>query len=178
MDMSDKSFLANLVSLAARINRGHEPAHNEKPSDALTVVLTDIGSNILTGTDQIADPEHMSLEEASLAACFMAACSVPLVAPFLGTAKEVDVISLMHDAGNRVFCRYDESSRKNIVDSGVLLFREIALAAKGIRKMEEWISSVHNVTSKYVMTEGETDNSDLFAPLYLVLFMATKQLKK
>ncbi len=177
MDMNDKTFLTSIMTLAGSIHGKQGPVQMDNHRDALAVILAEIGNNVLLGTDQRADAEHTSIEKASVTACFLAACSVPLVSPFLGTEKEIDVINLMQETGSRVFSNYDEVSRKLIVDSGILLFREMAHAAKGNPKMEEWMSSVHNVTNKYVLTEGATDNTDLFAPLYLVLLMATKQMK-
>jgi hypothetical protein len=177
MGMNDKAYLPKIMTLAASIHSRQEPMHIDDHRDALAVILAEIGNNVLLGTDQITDAEHTSIEKASVTACFLAACSVPLVTPFLGTENEIDVIKLMHETGSRVFSGYDEVSRKTIVDSGILLFREIANAAKDIPKMEEWMSSVNNVTNKYVLTEGVTDNTELFAPLYLVLLMATKQMK-
>ena len=57
----------------------------------------------------------------------------------------------------------------------MFLFKELINEAPGNHKLQEWMGSVHNVTDKYVRTGGRTDCVDLFAPLYLVLLMATKQ---
>ena len=52
-----------------------------------------------------------------------------------------------------------------IVDSGVLLSGKHS-RGRSSRKLTEWMGSVHNITDRYVLTEGLTDCTDLFAPLY------------
>ena len=154
--------------------------YNSRPvsglTEALTVILTSIGEHAMAGTDHIPDPGHSTVEKCSVNACFMAACTVPLISRLNESGNEVDVDSLMRRVGRRVFRSYCEEDRQVIMDSGILMFKEMLNAAQGNHRLEEWMGSVHNVTQRYVLTEGYTDCADLFAPLYLVLLMATRQI--
>jgi len=83
----------------------------------------------------------------------------------------------MHRTGRRVYRNYGEKERREIVDMGILLFKDLIGAAGDKPKLHEWMGSVSNVVDKYVLTEGQTDCVELFSPLYLVLLMATGQTK-
>lgn len=173
---AQKTYRDHVMNLSNRILSTYSSKPVSSLTDALSVILTAIGENVMAGTDQIPDPGHSTVEQCSVSACFMAACSVPLVLKLDELGQEVAVDSLMHRAGARVFRNYTGEDQRVIVDSGIVMFREIAHAARGNRKLEEWIGSVHNVTNRYVLTEGQTDCTDLFAPLYMVLLMAAKQI--
>lgn len=144
-------------------------------AEALTIILAAICENAMAGTDHVPDPEHSTVEKCSVSACFMAACTVPLISQLREQEQNVDAEPLLHRAGRRVFRHFVEEDRQMIVESGIILFKELIHGASDNSKLQEWMSSVHNVTDRYVLTEGQTDCADLFAPLYLVLLMATKQ---
>lgn len=175
---TDKTYRDNVMKLADRILKPCDSRPIGDPDEALKVILSFIGENVLAGTDQAADPEHSTLDQCTASACFLAACSVPLISGLQETGYETDALSLMHKVGERVFKKYPESDRKLIIDSGILLFKDLALQAKGIHKLKEWLTSINNVTNRYVLTLGDTDCVELFAPLYMVLLMATKQVKQ
>jgi hypothetical protein len=164
------------MSFADRLLRDCDARPLDSISDALTVILVSMCSHALSGTEHVPDPEHSTVEKCTVASCFMTACSVPLVSWLKEEGHELDAVSLMHHAGSRVFDRFDGPDRETIVESGILLFREMVGLARENRRMEEWLTSVHNVTERYVLTEGRSDCVELIAPLYLVLLMATRQM--
>lgn len=174
---TNKTYRENVFRLADNILRSCDAKPVESVEGALAVILSAIGENALSGTDQNPDPVHTSLEKCSVTACFMAACSVPLISSLQEMDCRVDVLPIMDRAGARVFKRYQESDRKIIMESGIFMFKEMVQTAGNNLKMAEWLSSIHNVTNRYVQTEGTTDCTDLFAPLYMVLLLATKQFK-
>jgi len=172
-----KTYSESAMRLADRILIGCDARPAGSVIEALPVILAAIGERILAGADQIPEPGNLSIEACSVSACFMAACSVPMLYNLRDNGFPIDAASLMHRAGNRVFGNYEDEDRAAIIDSGIRLFREIVSTAKDNRRLEEWMSSVHNVTDRYILTEGKTDCAELFAPLYMVLLMATKQFK-
>jgi hypothetical protein len=145
--------------------------------DALTIILVSLSSHALSGTEHVPDPEHSTMEKCAVAACFLAACSVPLLSWLREEGHELDAATLMHHTGSSVFCAFEDQDQKTIIDSGIALFRELALVAKGNRRLGEWLTSVHDVTERYVLTRGQSDCVELIAPLYLVLLMAARQMK-
>lgn len=171
----EKTYRDNVMNLADRILSSYDSRPVPSLNEALTVILSFIGENVLAGTDQTADPDHSTLDQCTANACFLAACSVPLISRLQELGDEVDALSLMHQVGERVFKKYPEPDRKLIMDSGIILFKDLIRQAKSIQKLEEWLTSINNVTDRYVLTLGVTDCVDLFAPLYMVLIMATKQ---
>ncbi len=172
---TQKTYRERVMNLSSRVLGPCDSQPARSVAEALTIILAAICENVMAGTDHVPDPEHSTVEKCSVSACFMAACSVPLISHLREEKQNVDAESLMHRAGRRVFGRYGEEDRRTIVESGILLFKELTHEASNNRKLLEWMGSVHNVTDKYVLTEGQTDCVDLFAPLYLVLLMATKQ---
>jgi hypothetical protein len=172
---TQKTYREHVMNLSSRVLGpcDSQPARNA--AEALTIILAAICENVMAGTDHVPDPGYSTVEKCSVSACFMAACSVPMISQLREGEQNVDAVSLMHRAGRRVFGRYGEEDRRTIVESGILLFKELVHEASDNHKLHEWMSSVHNVTDRYVLTEGQTDCVDLFAPLYLVLLMATKQ---
>lgn len=144
-------------------------------TEALTVILASIGENVMAGTDHVPDPSQSTMEKCSVNACFMAACTVPLITGLHELGCHVDADSLMHRTGGRVYQNYGESQRREIVDAGVLMFKDMIGAAGDKPKLLEWMGSVSNVVDRYVLTEGQTDCVELFSPLYLVLLMAAGQ---
>lgn len=173
---SKKTYRENIMNLAGKIMSRYDSMPVNDLDDALAVVLSFIGENVMAGTDQIPDPEHCTIEKCSASACFMAACSVPIFYGLREMNHVIDPIPVMHRAGGRVFKHFTEQDRLSIMDSGIGLFRELACMTRDNPKLEEWVNSVHNVTNRYVLTEGETDCVELFAPLYLVFLMAARQL--
>ncbi|HNU74275.1 MAG TPA: hypothetical protein PKM95_05470 [Deltaproteobacteria bacterium] len=171
-----KTYRDHVINLANRILSGYSSQPVSGLPEALSVILTAIGENVMAGTDQVPEPGRSTVEQCSVCVCFMAACSVTLISKLNDLGYEVAVSDLMHQAGNRVFVNHTREDQRVIVDSGVLLFKEMIQEAGSSRKLTEWMGSVHNITDRYVLTEGLTDCTDLFAPLYLVLLMATKQI--
>lgn len=172
-----KAYSESAIRLAGRILLGCGAKPVDSLNEAVPVILASIGEHILAGADQVPEPGSLTAESCSVSACFMAACSVPMLYGLRDHEFLLDAVSLMHKAGDRVFKNFSEEDRAGIIDSGILLFREIVSLAKDNRRLEEWMGSIHNVTDKYIHTEGTTDCVELFAPLYMVLLMATKQFK-
>ena len=172
-----KTYSESAIRLADRILIGCDARPVNSLNEALPVILATIGEQILAGADQVPEPGALSIEACSVSACFMAACSVPMLYNLREDDSLIDAASLMHRTGDRVFKSFGDDDRASIISSGIRLFREIISTAKDNQRLEEWMSSIHNVTDKYIFTEGKTDCAMLFAPLYMVLLMATKQLK-
>jgi hypothetical protein len=172
-----KTYHESAMRLAGKILIGCDARPVDSMNEALTVILASIGEHILAGADQIPEPGNLAIEACSVSACFMAACSVPMLYNLQENDLLIDAVSLMHRTGDRVFKNFSENDRTAIIDSGIRLFREIVSMAHDNQRLEEWMSSAHNVTDKYILTEGKTDCVELFAPLYMVLLMATKQIK-
>lgn len=150
----------------------------EPPGDAeaaVAVILSSIASHALDGTGHVPEPEHSTVEKCSVASCFLTACSVPLISRVREEGHEIEAPSLMHRTGTLVFKAFGDEDREAIVDSGIMLFREMVHEARGSRRMEEWLGSVHSVTQRYILTRGTSDCALLIAPLYLVLLMAARQ---
>jgi hypothetical protein len=173
----EQNILETLKGFAGTLASDYGAGPLDDPVEAVTVILVSVGSHALAGTEHVPDPDHSSVEKCSVASCFLAACSVPLISWIKEQGHEVDPVSLMHHVGSRVFSLFPDQDRRGIVDAGVALFREMANAARENKRMEEWLTSVHNVTERYVRTEGRSDCVELIAPLYLVLLMAARQMK-
>jgi hypothetical protein len=173
----ERSRRDSLLGFARTLTGGERAQVIVDPMEALSVILDSMGGHALAGTEHVPDPAHSTVEKCSVTACFLAACSVPLISWLKEEGHEVDPVPLMHLVGARIFRSFGEEDRKAIVDSGVMLFREMAHMAREYRRMEEWMASVHNVAERFVLTEGTSDCVELIAPLYLVLLMATKQTK-
>lgn len=170
-----RSYQKSALRLANRILIGCDSKPVDNVVEALSIILASIGEHILAGADQVPEPGKSTIEACSVSACFMAACSVPMIYNSKEDDVLIDAASLMHKTGDRVFRSFTESDRKIIIDSGILLFREIISITEANQRLEEWMNSINNVTDKYILTEGKTDCVELFAPLYMVLLMATKQ---
>ncbi len=165
----------NIMDFAGRIQVESSSPEISTAMEAATLILTTITRHAFAGTDHIPDPRHSTIEKSCVGACFMAACSVPLVYALKEADAQIDVKELMGNAGREIFGSYPPDDRQAILDEGVLLLQEITRQARSSRKLEEWMTSIHSVTNKYVSTLGETEYIELFAPLYLVLLMATRQ---
>lgn len=165
----------SLVSFARTLSGECGLKPPEAAEAALAVILASIASHALDGTGHVPDPEHSTVEKCSVASCFLSACSVPLICRVREEGHEADAASLMRRTGTLVFKAFGDHDREAIVDSGIALFREMTHEAGGGRRMEEWLASVHNVTERYVLTQGTSDSALLIAPLYLVLLMAAGQ---
>ncbi len=174
---AEKSYRDNVMHLADRILISCDSRPVGNLNEAMTVILSTIGETVLAGTDQIADPDHSTIDQCTVSMCFLAACSVPLITGVQESGHEIDAMSVMEKVGQRVFGKFPEPDRKLILESGILLFKDLSRLAEKIHKLGEWLVSIHNVTNKYVLSSGTTDCVDLFAPLYMVLLMATKQLR-
>lgn len=142
---------------------------------ASAIVLAVITRHAFNGTDHIPHPDHSTIEKSTVGASFMAACSVPIAYRLQQQAIPIDVRDLMRNAGVDLFREYSESDRHSIIDGGILLFQELVDSARNTAKFTEWMTSVHSVTEKYIMSKGDTEYVELFAPLYLVLLMAARQ---
>ncbi|MBN2297666.1 MAG: hypothetical protein JXM72_03685 [Deltaproteobacteria bacterium] len=142
---------------------------------AAALVLATITRHAFDGTDHVPHPDRCTIEKSTVGACFMAACSVPIIYSLQEQNIPVDVNELMKNAGTRLFQEYSEADQCTIIDEGILLFQEIFSASRDNKKFEEWMASVHSVTDKYIMSKGDTEYVELFAPLYLVLLMAARQ---
>ncbi len=175
---TEPGYVEKIQALAAKITNRHDQPWQDNLSEGVITILTAIGENAMSGTDQVADPESMSVEKCTLCACFMAGCSVPILSRLHEMNHTLDAVAIMHGAGHAVFHKFNAQDRKMIIDDGIVLFKDLVATSTDNRKMKEWLDSIAGVTEKYVATEGDTDNVDLFAPLYLVLLMATRQFKQ
>ncbi|HHO77204.1 MAG TPA: hypothetical protein ENN05_12365 [Deltaproteobacteria bacterium] len=165
----------NIMDFAGRIQVESGSPEILTTMDAATIILSTITRHAFTGTDHIPDPDHSSFEKSCVGACFMAACSVPLVYALKEADIDLDVHDLMSNTGMEIFRGYHQTDRQTIIDEGILLFQDITRQAGNNTKLEEWMTSIHTVTNKYITTLGDTEYIELFAPLYLVLLMATRQ---
>ena len=156
-----------------------DPCFGQEPKrdimEGVSLVLTTITRHASAGCDHILHPEHSTIEKSSVCACFMTACSVPIVYTIQEQNTPIDVNELLSHAASTLFNDYREAERNRIIDEGMCLFQDIIRIGRTSRKMEEWMTSLHNVTNKYIDTQGDTEYVELFAPLYLVLLMATGQ---
>lgn len=165
----------NIMNFAGRIQLESGSPEISTVMAAATLILSNITRHALAGTDHIPDPNHSSIEKSCVGACFMAACSVPLVYALKEQDIDLDVHELMSNAGLHIFGSYKQTDRQTIIDEGILLFQDITMQAGNNTKLGEWMTSIHSVTNKYVSSLGDTEYIELFAPLYLVLLMATRQ---
>jgi len=163
------------MDLANKLQGQKNAAPVHDVMEAAALILAMITGHAFDGTDHIPHPDHSTIEKSMVGTCFMAACSVPIVYNLQERDTPLDVKELMINAGDRLFKDYSEADRRDIVDEGILLFQEIFRASRDNAKFEEWMSSVHSVTNKYIMSMGDTEYVELFAPLYLVLLMAARQ---
>ena len=165
----------NIMDFAGRLQVESGSPEISTAMEAATLILTTITRHALAGTDHIPDPRHSPIEKSCVGSCFMAACSVPLVYALKEADVEIGAKELMANAGGEIFSGYPPDDRQTILDEGILLLQEITRQARDSKKLEEWMTSIHSVTNKYVSTLGDTEYIELFAPLYLVLLMATRQ---
>lgn len=171
----NKEFLSTIMDFADKLQAGTDTSPAPAIMTAAALILATVTRHAFEGADHIPHPDHSSIEKSTVGACFMAACSVPIVYNLQEQDTPIDVKELMINAGARLFQEYSEADRRHIIDEGILLFQEIFRAARDNAKFEEWMTSVHSVTNKYIMSKGDTEYVELFAPLYLVLLMAARQ---
>ena len=171
----DKNFHEALMDFAHKLQGENNAAPVHDVMEAAALILITITRHAFEGTDHIPHPGHSTIEKSTVGACFMAACSVPIAYNLQEQDAPIDVSELMINAGASLFQQYSEVDQRNIVDKGILLFQELFRAARDNAKFKEWITSVHSVTEKYIMSNGDTEYVELLGPLYLVLLMAARQ---
>jgi len=140
---------------------------------ALTTILSAVTGHAMEGSDQTPHPDHSSVEKCSIGACFMAACSVPLIYGLREEEIAVEPEAIMHGAGTLLFRPYNATDIDTIISEGMRLFREIIEIAPKNKNLAEWIESVHNLTNRYILSGGDKEYVELLAPLYLVLLQAS-----
>lgn len=171
----NREFPGILMDFADQLLSKQDEAAAQDVMDAAVTVLATITRHAFEGTDHIPHPDHSTIEKSTVGACFMAACSAPIAYTLCEQDSPIDVKELMTKTGADLFQNYSKEDQRIIVDGGIGLFQEIIQAARSNEKLEEWLSSVHTVTIKYINSAGETEYVELFAPLYLVLLMAARQ---
>ena len=164
------------MDLANKLQRQKNTAPVHDVMESAALILATITGHAFEGTDHIPHPDHSTIEKSMVGACFMAACSAPIAYTLQEQDSPIDVRELMTEAGSTLFQDYSDDDRRIIVDEGTGLFQEIIQAARSNEKLEEWMTSVHTVTNKYINSIGDTEYVELFAPLYLVLLMAARQI--
>jgi hypothetical protein len=172
---NNREFPGIIMDFANKIQGEKVAAPVHDVMEASVLILATITRYAFDGTDHIPHPNHSTIEKSTVGACFMAACSAPIAYTLFEQDSPIDVKELMAKAGADLFEDYSEADRHIIVDGGILLFQEIIQAARSNEKLEEWMTSVHSVTNKYINSLGDTEYVELFAPLYLVLLMAARQ---
>ena len=171
----NKEFSSTIMNFADILQAGTGTPPAPDIMTAAALILDTITRHAFEGTDHIPHPDHSSIEKSAVGACFMAACSVPIVYNLQEQDTPIDVNELLIKAGAGLFQEYSETDRLHIIDEGILLFQELFRASRDNAKFEEWMTSVHSVTDKYIMSKGDTEYVELFGPLYLVLLMAARQ---
>jgi len=171
-----REFRSSIMDLANKLQKSGDAAPVPDVMEAAALILATITRHAFDGTDHIPHPDHSTIEKSTVGACFMAACSAPIAYTLHEQDSPIDVKELMTKTGADIFQHYSDDDRCLIVDEGISLFQEIIQAARSHEKLEEWMVSVHSVTNKYITSIGDTENVELFAPLYLVLLMAARQM--
>ncbi|MGC9323491.1 MAG: hypothetical protein ACP5G0_01965 [Desulfomonilia bacterium] len=175
MESSHVHFSEHLTKLAESIQTPSRDISGSEVMQSLVTVLTTIMDHAMDGTDHIPHPDHSSPEKSAVCACFMAACTVPMISSLKEEGIDIQGDVLMDSAGSVLFSSYSEQQRSRILRDGMYLLSEIIEDARGNTPLEQWLTTVHSTTMQYILTEGENEYIELFAPLYLVLLMAAKQ---
>lgn len=152
-----KPFDEALLNFANRLRAECGFNKCEGVADAAAIVLTDVATSVLTG----AGPEHLphptafSTANASVGACFMAACLTGIAIRLSELGIELDVRDVLVRAGFAVFQMYTEQDQAEIISAGGNTFESLVAEASSRENVRTWVEGVQTLTAAYVLTEDK-----------------------
>ncbi len=168
-----KPFDEALLNFANRLRAEGGFNKCEGVADAAAIVLTDVATSVLAG----AGPEHLphptasSTANASVGACFMAACLTGIAIRLSELGIELDVRDVLARAGFAVFQMYTEQDQAEIISAGGNTFKSLVAEASSRENLRTWVEDVQTFTAAYVLTEDKAWITQL-AKLYGTLAAA------
>lgn len=166
-------------ALIAAANEIRESSSLE-PSNDLTDAAIMVLSQILSATLEGAGREHKphptgaTIETASRAACFMAACLAGLSVNLENQGFEIDIPAVFTRAGFTVFQWYRAEQQAAIISSGGDSFKKLLAAASDQPNVQAWIEDVQSLTAAYVLTR-DSNYISLLRKEYLWLWQAREK---
>lgn len=150
----DQPFDQALIAAANEIRESAHLGPSQDIAEAAGLVLSQIVSATLegAGVEHSPRPSGATIETASLAACFMAACLAGLAASLKRQGIQLDVPAVFTRAGFAVFQWYSPDREAAIISSGGDTFKRLLDAASDHPKVREWIEDVQRLTAAYVFT--------------------------
>lgn len=154
-----------------------------EPSNDLTEAAVMVVSKIVSttlegaGTDHVPHPDGATIETASRAACFMAACLSGLSVNLKKQGIHLDVPAVFTRAGFLVFQWYSPQEEARIISSGGDAFKKLVAAASNHPNVQKWIADVQNHAAAYVLT-GNRNCISFLRKEYLSLWQARVGEKK
>jgi hypothetical protein len=143
-----------LIGAANQIRENTNLDHSDDLIEGAAVVLVEIVSSTLlrAGTDHVPHPDGATIETASRAACFMAACLSGLSVNLKNQGVRLDAPAVFTRVGFAIFQWYSPQEEAAIISSGGDRFRKLLESSSEHPNVREWIEDVQRFTAAYVLT--------------------------
>ena len=168
-----KPFDEALFHLANRLRAEGGFKRCDGVADAAAIVLTDVTTSALAeaGPEHLPHPTASSTANASVGACFMAACLTGIAIRLSELGIELDVRDVLARSGFAVFQMYTAENQAEIISAGGNTFKRLVAEASTRENLRTWVEGVQTFTAAYVLTEDEAWITQL-AKLYETLVAA------
>lgn len=152
---SSKPFDEALFKFANRLRTEGGFKKCEGVCDAAAIVLTDVTTSVLAeaGPEHLPHPTASSAANASVGACFMAACLTGIAVRLSDLGIELDVRDVLARAGFAVFQMYTEEKQAEIISAGGNTFKSLVAEASSHENLRTWVEGVQTFTTAYVLTQ-------------------------
>lgn len=173
MPDASEPFDQALIAVAKQIREDSNLEPSDDLIEAAVIVLSEIISSTLegAGTEHVPHPDSATIETASRAACFMAACLTGLFVRLKNQGIQLDVPAVFTRAGFSVFQWYSPQEEAAIILSGGDAFKKLIEASSDHPNVREWIADVEGLTAAYVLTR-DSKYISLLSQEYLSLWQA------
>lgn len=173
------AFSQALIAAANQMREDLNLERSEDLTEAAVIVVSKIVSTTVegAGTNHVPHPDGATIETASRAACFMAACLSGLSVNLRDQGIHLDVPAVYTRAGFLVFQWYSPQEESTIISSGGDAFKKLVAAASDHPNVQKWIADVQNHAAAYVLT-GNRNYVKLLRKEYLSLWQARVGEKK
>lgn len=152
-----KPFDQALLTFANRLRSDAGFKECEGLADPAAIVLTDVTTSVLAeaGPDHLPHPTASSTANASVGACFMAACLTGIAVRLSELGIELDVRDALARAGFAVFQMYTEEKQAEIISAGGNTFKNLVAESASRENLRTWVEGVQTFTAAYVLTQDK-----------------------
>lgn len=169
-------FDSALLKLGNRLRADFGLGSCESVTDAVAIVLTKITISAITeaGQEHFPHPTASTITNASVGACFMAACLMGISIRLEERGIDLDVQDAFDRAGFAVFKLYRKEDQAQIISAGGNIFKELVGQISSHAALKEWLEGVELCTASYVLT-GDNAWVALLGELYVSLAAIREQ---